>query len=110
MKHSLNNKNKTQNLTDDSLSLSLSLFDEVVERKIKHTQFFVDEYNKKHADHPLSVKKCRISKKDGPPLDGAVVETCIQKYDDLFVRIKTSNSLRLVHRLHLRVHRHFQHL
>ena len=40
----------------------------------------------------MNIDKCRISKKDGPPLDGVVIETCIQKYDDLFVRIKTSNA------------------
>jgi hypothetical protein len=52
----------------------------------------VDAYNKKHADKPLVLEKCRILKKSGPPLDGNVVEKCLQKYDDLYVRIKSSST------------------
>lgn len=55
----------------------------------KITSLFVEEYNKKHSKtDKIQLDHCRITKKIGPPLDSKIVQDCVEKYDDLYVRTK----------------------
>ena len=55
----------------------------------KITSLFVEEYNKKNSKkNKIQLDQCRISKKNGPPLDSKIVQDCVEKYDDLYVRTK----------------------